>query len=136
MAPEQVVVAQKPQEIKTKAMKMRALGMFAVGIAMWVGVPALVLAVPAALKNQFGLAVALTVGMIGALIAVVVLVRILGKLNSAWQDEYEELNERRAQRTPLEPMMVISVIIALAVFGFWFMVFAGGGGSSNVSGAS
>lgn len=135
MAPEHVVT-HGPQEIKSKAMKMRALGMFAVGIAMWVGVPALVLAVPAALKNSSGIAVALVVGMIGALIAIVVLVRILGKLNAAWQVEYEELNNRRAQRTPLEPMMVISVIIALAIFGFWFMVFAGGGGSSNVSGSS
>jgi hypothetical protein len=133
MAPEQVVVGQ-PQEIKTKAMKMRALGMFAVGIAMWIGVPAFCLIVPAMLKNDFGIAVALIVGMVGALIAVIFLVRLLGKLNSAWIEEYEALNNRRAQRTPLEPMMVISVMLALAIFGFWFMVFAGGGGSSNVSG--
>lgn len=133
MAPEQVVVS-APPEIKTRAMKTRALGMFAIGIAMWVGVPAFCLFVPAMLKNDYGLAVAMIVGMVGALVGVVVLVRLLGKLNSAWQEEYEELNERRAQRTPLEPMMVISVMIAMAVFGFWFMVFAGGGGSSNVSG--
>lgn len=133
MAPEQVVVGQ-PQEIKTKAMKMRAFGMFAVGIAMWIGVPAFCLIVPAMLKNDFGIAVALIVGMVGALIAVIFLVRLLGKLNSAWIEEYEALNSRRAQRTPLEPMMVISVMLALAIFGIWFMVFAGGGGSSNVSG--
>lgn len=133
MAPEQVMAAQ-PLEIKTKAMRMRAIGMFAIGIAMWIGVPAFCLIVPAMLKNDFGIAVALVVGMVGALVAVVILVRLLGKLNVAWQEEYEELNERRAQKTPLEPMMVISVMLALAIFGFWFMVFAGGGGSSNVSG--
>lgn len=133
MAPEQVVVA-GPQEIKSSAMKARALGMFGIGMAMWVGVPAFCLIVPAMLKNEFGIAVALAVGMVGALIAVVALVRLLGKLNSAWIEEYEQLNDRRAQRTPLEPMMVISVMLALAIFGIWFMVFAGGGGSSNVSG--
>ncbi|MFT4048739.1 MAG: hypothetical protein QM648_02770 [Solirubrobacterales bacterium] len=133
MATQQVSTGFAP-EIKSSRMKRQALGMFAIGIAMWVGVPAFVLAAPALLKNSTGLAFALAVGMIGAVIAVIVLVRLLGKLNTAWQIEYEELNDRRAQRTPLEPVMVISVMIALAVFGIWFMVFAGGGGSSNVSG--
>lgn len=125
-------VVHGPVEIKSKSMKTKAVWMFVVGIVMWIGVPAYCLAVPAALYNDQGLVVALLAGMIGALVMIVLLVRLLGKLNREWQEEYEELNERRAQRTPLEPMMVISVGIALAVFGIWFML-NGGGGSSNTS---
>jgi NADH:ubiquinone oxidoreductase subunit 5 (subunit L)/multisubunit Na+/H+ antiporter MnhA subunit len=124
-------VVHGPVEIKSKSMKTMTVWMFVIGMVMWVGVPAYCLAVPAALYNDHGLVVALLAGMIGALVMIVLLVRLLGKLNHRWQDEYEELNERRAQRTPLEPMMVISVLLALVIFGIWFGL--NGGGSMNSS---
>lgn len=118
-----------PTEIKSGPMKVRAFWMFVIGVAMWAGVPGLWLYVGSQIKgesNSIGLA--LTVMVIGALTTIVVLVKLLGTLNRKWIEEYEELNSRRAQRTPLEPVLVISAIVALAVFGLWFTFFAGGGG--------
>jgi formate hydrogenlyase subunit 3/multisubunit Na+/H+ antiporter MnhD subunit len=76
--------------------------------------------------NSLGLAV--IVMIIGALITIVALVKILGTLNRNWYEEYQELNQRNPIRTPLEPVLVISAFVALAVFSIWFAFFAGGGG--------
>ena len=64
---------------------------------------------------------------IGALATIVGLVKILGTLNRNWVDEYIELNDRKPQRTPLEPVLVISAILALAAFGLGILVRSGGG---------
>jgi hypothetical protein len=110
-------------------MRARAFGMFVIGMAMWVGVPGIWLYIGSQIKaasNSLGLA--LIVMAIGALVMIVGLVKVLGTLNRKWLDEYEDLNERKALRSPLEPVLVISAGIALAVFGIWFTFFAGGGG--------
>lgn len=128
MNAEKIVYA-APPEVKTGRMKAEAFGMFVIGVAMWAGVPGFWLWLGSQIKassNSLGLA--LVVMIIGALVTIVVLVKILGMLNRSWLESYEELNERRPQRTPLEPVLVISAVIALAIFGIWFTFFAGGGG--------
>jgi hypothetical protein len=123
------VVGGPPSDIKTGRMRAETFGMFVIGMAMWVGVPFGWLYIGSQIKassNSLGLALA--VMGVGALATVVGLVKILGMLNRSWLDSYERLNDRRPHRSPLEPILVISAFIALAVFGIWFAFFAGGGG--------
>lgn len=110
-------------------MRAETFGMFVIGMAMWVGVPGVWLYIGSQIKassNSLGLALA--VMGIGALATVVGLVKILGTLHRNWLDAYEDLNQRRPHRSPLEPILVISAFLALAVFGIWFAFFAGGAG--------
>jgi hypothetical protein len=130
MAAEQVVIG-PPPEVKTGRMRLEAFGMFVIGVLMWIGVPGAWLYIGSQIKGSTdSLGLALAVMGIGALGTIVGLVKILGLLNRSWLDSYVALNERKPQRTPLEPVLVISAMIALAVFGIWFIFFAGGGGSS------
>jgi hypothetical protein len=123
------VVGGPPSEIKSTRMRAEAFGMFVIGMAMWVGVPGVWLYIGSQIKGSSGsLGLALAVMGIGALVTIVALVKILGTLNQSWLESYEELNDRRPHRSPLEPILVISAFLALAVFGIWFAFFAGGGG--------
>lgn len=119
-----------PPEVKSAAMRLRAFGMFVIGMAMWAGVPGFWLFVGGSIVFKPGgsVAPALAVMMVGSLATIVGLIKLLGVLNSEWLEEYEELNQRKPVRTPLEPVLVISAAIALAIFGIWFTFFAGGGG--------
>ncbi len=126
MASQNVVQHNGPGEIKSKKMKVNAFWMFVIGVTMWIGVPVLWLFIGSQIKaSSDSLGLALAVMIVGALVMIVVLIRLLGSLNRSWHEEYERLNERRPQRTPLEPVLVISVMIALAVFGVYFFFFAG-----------
>jgi hypothetical protein len=115
-------------------MRAQAFGMFVIGVAMWVGVPGIWLYIGSQVKGSSdSLGLALLVMAVGALATIIACVKVLGVLNRNWLTEYEELNERRPQRTPLEPVLVISAMVALAVFGVWFLFFAGGGGPTASS---
>ncbi|MGK2877195.1 MAG: hypothetical protein ACSLFF_01250 [Solirubrobacterales bacterium] len=119
----------RPPEIKSGRMRAGGFGMFVIGMLMWVGVPGGWLYIGSMIKaesNSLGLA--LVVMGIGALATVVGLVKLLGNLNRSWLEQYEELNDRKPMRSPLEPILVISAFLALAVFGLWFAFFAGAGG--------
>lgn len=123
-------VAMQP-EVKSSRMRMNGFAMFVIGLTMWVGVPGFWLWIGSQIEgstNNLGLAIA--VMGVGALATIVALVKVLGILNRNWYEEYVELNDRKPQRTPLEPVLVISAGLALAAFGIWFTFFAGGGGSS------
>lgn len=130
MAPQQVIHGQAP-EVKTSSMRMSAIGMFVIGVAMWAGVPGFWMWIGSIVYGpEKKLGLALTVMGIGALVTIVALIKTLGTLNRRWIEEYEEVNQRKPQRTPLEPVLVIGAIVALAIFGIWFTLFAGGGGST------
>lgn len=122
-------VGVRSPDVKTASMRVKAFGMFVIGIAMWVGVPGVWLYVGSQIKGSSGsLGLALAVMAVGALATVVGLVKLLGWLNRGWYEEYVAANDRKPQRSPLEPVLVISAFIALAVFSVWFTFFAGGGG--------
>ena len=113
-------------------MRLEAFGMFLIGVLMWAGVPGVWLYIGSQIKGSTdSLGLALAVMGIGALATVVGLVKILGVLNRSWVESYIELNDRKPHRTPLEPVLVISAMVALAVFGIWFLFFAGGGGPTG-----
>ncbi|RIK06472.1 MAG: hypothetical protein DCC49_11440, partial [Acidobacteria bacterium] len=117
MAAERVVHGQVT-ETKTGSMKARAFGMFVIGMAMWAGVPGFWLWLGSQIKAETNsLGIALIVMVIGALVTIVVLIKALGTLNRKWLEEYEAVNERKPQRTPLEPVIVISAFLALIAFG-------------------
>lgn len=124
------VVGGYPPEVKSGRMRVEAFGMFIIGMTMWVGVPLLWLYVGSQVKaaaDSLGLAV--VVMGIGALATIVGLVKILGTLNRSWVDAYIELNDRKPQRTPLEPVLVISAILAVGAFGLGIL-FVGGAPTS------
>ena len=112
-------------------MRIDGIGMFVIGLSMWIGVPGVWLYVGSMVKSESNsLGLALAVMGVGAVVTIVALVKVLGLLNRRWYEEYVELNDRKPARTPLEPVLVISAGLALAAFGIWFAFFAGGGGSS------
>lgn len=116
---------------RSQRMRASTIAMFLIGLTMWFGVPIMWLYVGSQIKSEtdsIGLAV-LVMG-VGALAMIVALVRLLGLLNRKYQDAYLALNGEDPERTPLEPVLVISASLALIAFGVWFMVFAGGGGPS------
>lgn len=117
---------------RSSKMRINAFLMFVIGIVMWIGVPLLWLWVGSMIKSETdSLGLAVVVMGVGALSMIVGLVKLLGALNRGYIEEFSEHNGgAEAQRTPLEPVLVFSVVIALAAFGVWFMVFAGGGGST------
>jgi len=120
---------QEQTVIRSARMRLSSLGMFLIGLTMWIGVPGGWLYIGSQVKaatNSLGLA--LVVMGIGAVVTIIALVKILGLLNRAYYEDFEELNDRKPLRTPLEPVLVISAGIALASFGIWFAFFAGGGG--------
>jgi hypothetical protein len=130
MAAEQVVIG-PPPEVKTGRMRVEAFGMFIIGVLMWVGVPLAWLYVGSQIKGSTdSLGLALAVMAIGALATIVGLVRVLGLLNRSWLETYIELNDRKPQRTPLEPVLVITAMIAVVAFGILAIFFGGGGGST------
>lgn len=117
-------------EVKSSRMRLNAIAMFIIGMAMWVGVPGGWLWIGSQIKastDSLGLAIA--VMGVGALATIVGLVKVLGLLNRNWYEEYVELNDRKPARTPLEPVLVISAGLALAAFGIWFTFFAGASSS-------
>jgi hypothetical protein len=130
MAAEQVVIG-PPPEVNTGRMRVEAFGMFIIGVLMWVGVPLAWLYVGSQIKGSTdSLGLALAVMAIGALATIVGLVRVLGLLNRSWLETYIELNDRKPQRTPLEPVLVITAMIAVVAFGILAIFFGGGGGST------
>jgi hypothetical protein len=101
---------------KSSRMRMQALGMFVVGVTMWAAVPLLWLYIGSMIKSETdSLGLALVVMGIGAIVMIVLLVKVLGKLHDKWFDEFVELNDRKPQRTPLEPVLVGSVEVDRAV---------------------
>jgi formate hydrogenlyase subunit 3/multisubunit Na+/H+ antiporter MnhD subunit len=116
---------------RSPRMRMSTFAMFAIGLTMWVGVPIGWLYVGSMVKSSTdSLNLAVIVMGVGALVTIVGLVKALGVLNRTYQQEFATHNGHDPQKTPLEPVLVISAMLALAAFGVWFLFFAGGGGAS------
>lgn len=116
---------------RSSRMRLSTAGMFFIGLTMWMAVPAGWLFVGSRVKSETdSLGLAVVVMGIGAIITVVALVRLLGSLNRAYHEDFVKLNERNPERTPLEPVLVITAGLALAIFGIWFLFFAGATGGS------
>lgn len=121
---------------RSPRMRFSTLAMFVIGLTMWFGVPLLWLFVGSKIKSETdSIGLAIVVMGVGALAMIIGLVRLLGRLNHRYQDDYLAQNGEDPKSTPLEPVLVFSASLALIAFGVWFMVFAGGGGPSVAPGS-
>lgn len=104
--------------------------MFVASVTMWLGVPLLWLYIGSLLQSETdSLGLAVIVAMIGVAGSMVLVVRALITLNHAYHTLHERAEGKPPARSPLEPMLVFSVGLAIAVFGFWFVIL---GGASDV----
>jgi uncharacterized membrane protein len=112
-------------------MRRNVVWMAVVGVMMWVVTPVSWLFVGSRIKIATdNISLALGVMMLGAIVTIALLIKLLGILNDKYYDEYEELNDLPMERSPLEPILVLSAIIAIGAFMAYFML-AGGNVSST-----
>jgi hypothetical protein len=102
--------------------------MVGASLALWIGVPAGWLWIGSQVQGSTGnVGTAIAVMLIGAVISIVALAWVLGRLNRV----HEHLREARgAERTGpplLEVVLVVTAAVALVGFAIWFFVFAGPG---------
>lgn len=100
--------------------------MFVGSVVMWVGVPLGWLYVGSIVKTESdSLSLAILVMMAGALASIALLVKLLNRLNEAYQANAEARLGERPHVSPLEPVLVVSAGCAIVVFSIWFFIFAG-----------
>lgn len=122
------------------------IGLMAVGsVLLWLGVPFLWIwgasQVVGSTQPSLGPIIAILLGMPATMVVVgkglSALNRIYGELTATTHDKRVQtpwLKSMRGERdsghprTVLDVVMVVSVSVALGVFGFWFLVLAEGGG--------
>ena len=102
--------------------------MVGASLLLWIGVPAGWLWVGSQIEGSSGsLGTAIAVMMVGAVVSIVALAWVLGKLNRA----HERLREARGATSDapqlLEVVLVVTAAVALVAFAIWFFVFAGPG---------
>ncbi len=112
-------------------MRRNVVWMAVVGVTMWVATPVFWLFVGSRIKVATdNISLALGVMMAGAIVTIALLIKMLSKLNDSYYDEYEELNDLPMERSPLEPILVLSAVIAIGAFFVYFSL-AGGNVSSS-----
>jgi uncharacterized membrane protein YcjF (UPF0283 family) len=102
--------------------------MVGASLALWIGVPAGWLWIGSQIQGSTGsVGTAIAAMLIGAIVSIVVLAWVLGRLNRV----HEHLREARGaqQNGPplLEVVLVVTAAIALVGFAIWFFVLAGPG---------
>ncbi len=138
MAPERETQDTKPEK-STLGAGARALnygasalltGVIMVGasLLLWIGVPAGWLWIGSQVQGSTSnLGAAIAVMLVGAIVSIVALAWVLGRLNRV----HENLREARGADTTapplLEVVLVVTAAVALIAFGFWFFVLAGPG---------
>lgn len=102
--------------------------MVGASLLLWIGVPAGWLWIGSQVQGSTGsIGTAIAVMLIGAIISIIAIAWVLGRLNRV----HEHLREARgAEQTGpplLEVVLVVTAAVALAGFAFWFFVLAGPG---------
>jgi nitric oxide reductase large subunit len=102
--------------------------MFAGALLLWIGVPVLWLYIGSMVQESTGsVGAALGLMLVGSVATIILLVPLLGRLNEA----YEHLRETRGLdnygQAPLEAMLVISAVVAVAMLVAYFVLFGDGG---------
>jgi hypothetical protein len=102
--------------------------MVGASLALWIGVPAGWLWIGSQIQGSTGnVGTAIAVMLIGAIISIVALAWVLGRLNRV----HEHLREARGAEATgpplLEVVLVVTAAVALVAFAIWFFVFAGPG---------
>src|SRR3954447_14698230 len=102
--------------------------MVGASLLLWIGVPAGWLWIGSQVQGSTGnIGTAIAVMLIGAIVSIVALAWVLGRLNRV----HEHLREARGAEATgpplLEVVLVVTAALALVGFGFWFFVLAGPG---------
>jgi hypothetical protein len=101
--------------------------MVGASLLLWIGVPAGWLWIGSQVQGSTGsVGTAIAVMLVGAVVSIVALAWVLGRLNRV----HEHLREARgaAAGPPLlEVVLVVTAAVALVGFAIWFFVFAGPG---------
>ena len=101
--------------------------MVGASLALWIGVPAGWLWIGSQIQGSTGsLGAAIAAMLVGAIVSIVALAWVLGRLNRV----HEHLREARGAEagTPLlEVVLVVTAAVALVGFVVWFFVLAGPG---------
>jgi hypothetical protein len=100
--------------------------MVGASLLLWVGVPAGWLWIGSQVQASSGIGTAIMVMLVGAVVSIVALAWVLGRLNRAHQHLRAQ---RGADDAPplLEVVLVVTAAVALVGFAIWFFVFAGPG---------
>jgi len=110
----------------TESAAMLAI-MFAMALALWIGVPLLWLYIGSKVQDSTdSVGAALGLMLFGSIATILLIVPLLARLNEA----YEHLREHRGLenygQAPLEAVLVVSAVVALAAFVVWFVLFQDG----------
>jgi hypothetical protein len=102
--------------------------MVGASLLLWIGVPAGWLWIGSQVQGSTGsVGSAIAVMLIGAIVSIVALAWVLGRLNAV----HEHLRQARGAESTgpplLEVVLVVTAALALLAFGFWFFVLAGPG---------
>jgi len=103
--------------------------MVGASLLLWVGVPAGWLWIGSQVQGSTGsVGTAIAVMLVGAIVSIVALAWVLGRLNRV----HEDLRAKRSGGTPtgaplLEVVLVVTAAVALVGFAIWFFVLAGPG---------
>jgi hypothetical protein len=99
-------------------------------LVLWVGVPIGWLWVGSQIQatgDRIGTAI--VVMLVGVLVSVILLAKLLIRMNS-WHEHLREASGRPPAETPiLEMVLVITAGVAVVAFGLWFFIFTGPGPS-------
>ena len=100
--------------------------MFAGSLALWFAVPVLWLFVAGRVQGATGsLGAAVAVALVGIVLSVLLAVRLLSWLAHKHAAAREARGLEDYGWAPLEGVIVVSTVIAIAGFGVWFFVFSG-----------
>jgi len=102
--------------------------MVGASLALWIGVPAAWLWIGSQVQGSTGnVGTAIAVMLTGAIVSIVALAWVLGRLNRM----HEHLREARGAKSTgpplLEVVLVVTAAVALVGFAVWFFVLAGPG---------
>jgi hypothetical protein len=102
--------------------------MVGASLLLWIGVPAGWLWIGSQIQGSTGnIGTAIAVMLIGAVVSIVALAWVLGRLNRV----HEHLRQARGAEATgpplLEVVLVVTAAVALIGFAIWFFVFAGPG---------
>ena len=107
---------------------LTAVIMVGASLLLWIGVPAGWLWVGSQIQGSSGsLGTAIAVMLVGAIVSIIALAYLLGRLNRAHERLREARGVPREGPALLEVVLVVTAGIALVGFAIWFFVFAGPG---------
>jgi hypothetical protein len=101
--------------------------MFVGALALWIGVPLLWLYIGSKVQESTdSVGAALGLMLFGSVATILLLVPLLGRLNEAYEHVREQRGLDNYGQAPLEAVLVVSAVIALALLVLYFLIFGGG----------